>query len=77
MSNEETKARELVEKFIDIITTPMGKKSEAKQCAVICCREILSELPTEILDTYKGETNFITNDRCEYWQQVILHIEKL
>lgn len=49
----------------------------AKQCALIAVDEILKEIPTDILYTYKGETKFIENDRHQYYQQVKTEIEKL
>lgn len=42
----------------------------AKKCALIVVEEILNEVPTEVLDTYKGEVNFVNNDRYTYWQEV-------
>ena len=49
----------------------------AKQCALIAVGEILKEVPTEILDTYKQEVYFIDNDSYYYWQEVKKEIEKI
>jgi hypothetical protein len=49
----------------------------AKEVALFAVDEILAEVPTEILDTYKGETHFIINDRYLFWQEVKQEIEKL
>jgi len=71
------KAIELVEKYmlLDYNSNLSNKKS--KQCALICVDEILEEVPTEILDTYKFETNFVINERYNFWQKVKEEINKL
>ena len=64
MKNTKEKATELIQIF-------------GKELALIAVDEILAEVPTEILDTYKGETHFIINDRYLFWQEVKQEIEKL
>jgi len=70
------KANELIEKFM-FNCRECDYEDNAKQCALIAVDEILAEVPTEILDTYKGETHFIINDRYLFWQEVKQEIEKL
>jgi hypothetical protein len=70
------KAKELVDKY-SVYTSGWNYDELAKQCALIAVDEILAEVPTEILDTYKGETHFIINDRYLFWQEVKQEIEKL
>ena len=68
------KAKELVEKFSNgILLTIDG----GKLASLITIDEILKEVPTEILDTYKQQVNFIDNDRYYYWQEVKQEIELL
>jgi hypothetical protein len=74
------KANELYRKYWVYFTHEKTVNSifqHAKQCALIAVDEILAEVPTEILDTYKGETHFIINDRYLFWQEVKQEIEKL
>ena len=73
------KAEDLVNKMYNQIQTDeLGKDyNSAKQCALIAVDDILAEVPTEILDTYRGETHFIINDRYLFWQEVKQEIEKL
>lgn len=77
------KAEELINKFIPhtkVFHEVLGWEEyidSAKQCALIAVDEILNEIPTEILDTYKGETNFIINERFKFWEQVKAEIERL
>jgi len=63
------KARELFEKMLYSDVIDMTNEC-AKLGALLAVNEIIKETPTEILDTYKGETNFIINDRLEYWKKV-------
>ena len=60
------KAKELVNKFLACVRWKMGQedvKERAKQCALICCNEVLG---------YMGA------DRgTAFWQQVKQEIEKL
>jgi hypothetical protein len=39
--------------------------------------EILNEIPTELLDTYKGEINLIKNERYYFWFNVRSEIHLL
>lgn len=72
------KAEELFNKMDMIIYTDQDNwRSQCKRCAIVGVDEILNEIPTEILDTYKGETNFIINERVEFWKQVKAEIERL
>lgn len=67
------KSLELVDRFINVeyLIDFQGMTLElAKQCALIAVDEILKEVPTEILDTYKQQVNFIDNDRYYYWKEV-------
>jgi hypothetical protein len=83
MTPAKEKAKELVDKY-KYNTRAWNETNgwqdcsyNAKQCALIAVDEILAEVPTEILDTYKGETHFIINDRYLFWQEVKQEIEKL
>jgi hypothetical protein len=75
------KAKELIFKFYDIekndgyFDYPLFIFSQ--KCALIAVDEIIKEVPTEILDTYKGETQFIINDNYKYWLKVKEEINKL
>ena len=72
------KAVELFNKMDMIIYTDQDNwKSQCIRCAIIGVEEILQEVPTEILDTYKGETNFVYNERYDFWQNVKLELERL
>jgi hypothetical protein len=69
------KAKELKDKYMNVKWQIY--LDDAKQCALIAVDEILKEVPTEILDTYKQQVNFIDNDRYYYWEEVKQEIEKL
>jgi len=72
------KADELFSKMDMIIYTDQDNwKSQCIRCALIAVEEILQEVPEEILDTYKGEINFVDNERYEFWQNVKLELERL
>jgi hypothetical protein len=73
------KADELFNKMDMIIYTDQDNwKSQCIRCALIAVEEILQEVPEEILDildTYKGEINFVDNERYKFWQNVKLELE--
>ena len=73
------KAKEIVNKFYYYVESisESQQQENAKQCALIAVDEIIKEVPTEILDTYKGETQFIINDNYKYWLKVKEEINKL
>jgi hypothetical protein len=71
------KAKELVYKYNFLKEIFIPSIHEQKQGALIAVDEILKEVPTEILDTYKGETQFIINDNYKYWLKVKEEINKL
>ncbi len=69
MKSEE-KARELVDRF-DLPTGLMSK--ERKQCALICCSEIL-----EFYKRYEGGIDSDEYDeQVDFWKEVKKAIEKL
>ena len=71
------RAIELLIKMDMIIYTDQDLRSKCIRCAIRTVEEILQEVPTEILDTYKGETNFVDNERYDFWQNVKLELERL
>ena len=73
--NEQEKARELVERFYKatVSVESIGDKSSAKQCALICVEEFLTEYDTKILS---GRPSHL-EARKAYWQNVKSEIEKL
>jgi hypothetical protein len=82
--NPKEKASELVDKMYYFGRyddkddyNPAMAWERAIQCALIAVDEMLKEIPTEILNTYKNETNFIINERFIFWQEVKTEIEKL
>jgi len=83
MTPQREKAIKLVEKYKNHSTIWIDEKEcytspkKAKEAALICVDEILKEVPTEILDTYKFETNFVINERYNFWQKVKEEINKL
>ena len=78
MMTPKEKADELFNKMDMIIYTDQDNwKSQCIRCAIRAVEEILQEVPTEILDTYKGKTNFVDNERYEFWQNVKLELERL
>ena len=78
MMTPKEKADELFSKMDMIIYTDQDNwKSQCIRCALIAVEEILQEVPEEILDTYKGEINFVDNERYEFWQNVKLELERL
>ena len=72
MTQEQEKAKELVEKYHLLCTelNPMAwekaRKSYAKQCAIICVNEIISDMDNEAMA-----------HRVQYWNKVLTEIEKL
>ena len=67
------KATELTEKYICYVAEGNGMqphviKYRAKQCALICCEEILKEIPM-----YTGNLN----PNWNFWQEVKEEITKL
>ena len=66
------KAIELYNKTDLTIYTNQDWKSRCIICAIRAINEV-----EEILDTYKSETNFVDNERYEFWQNVKLEIIKL
>jgi hypothetical protein len=78
MMTPKEKADELFSKMDMIIYTDQDNwKIQCIRCALIAVEEILQEVPEEILDTYKGEINFVDNERHEFWQNVKLELERL
>jgi hypothetical protein len=78
MMTPKEKAVDLFNKMDMIIYTDQDNwKSQCIRCAIVGVEEILQEIPIEILDTYKGETNFVDNERFEFWQNVKLELELL
>lgn len=81
MSNEEIKAKELIEKFYKEISHGNIVEAEyeelflyqksAKQCALILCEEKISEF-TEMNNNIMG---LQFNDKINYWQQVKQQIQ--
>ena len=76
------KAKELVELFYNINdaseqgvgTNPYISRGYAKQCALICVDEIISQDPTkEVQDNWGSHTE----DNAFYWQQVKQEINQL
>ena len=77
MMTPKQKAEELFNKMDMIIYTDQDNwKSQCIRCAIIGVEEILQEVPTEILDTYKGG-HFVDNERYEFWQNVKLELERI
>ena len=70
MAQEQGKARSLIHKFVQFTLDEEELEWEyAKQCAIICVNEILSEI--------YGNNLIATDKRRIYWQQVLTEIEKL
>lgn len=69
------KADEIYNNFDLIIYTDQDHYSQVKRCSLLAVNEILREIPEEVLDTYKGETNFIYNDRYAFWLSVKVELE--
>lgn len=70
MKNPKEKAKEIVNKFMfsDIYFSVKGQnKINAKQCAIICCEEVIDNY----LNIETQEGNF------EFWNSVIEEIKKL
>ncbi len=77
------KAKELVKRFEQKLKYDYSNHcytynfGHCRECALIAVDEILKEVPAEILDAYKGETQFIINDNYKYWLKVKEEIQKL
>ena len=71
------KAEEIYNSFDMIIYTDQDHYNQVKSCSLLFVNEILKEVPEEILDTYKGETNFIDNDRYAFWLSVKVELEAI
>ena len=73
------KAEQLLWKYLPLIEgwTSPEKTDLAKKLALVCVNEILFETPEEILDTWKGETNFVDNERFSFFQSVKAELEAL
>ena len=71
------KAEELYNIFDMIIYSDQDEHDQCKRCAIRCVEQILFETPEEILDTWKGETNFVDNERVSFFQSVKAELEAL
>jgi hypothetical protein len=71
------KADEIYNNFDRVIYTDQDHYQQVKSCALLAVNEIIREVPEEILDTYKGKTNFIDNDRYTFWLSVKDELEAL
>jgi len=71
------KADELYIIFDMIIYTDQDHHRQVVRCSIRCVEQILLEIPEEILDTWKGETNFVDNERFYFWQDVKSELEAL
>lgn len=77
MSNEQKKARELVDKYLDILEPVCdGYLDNAKSCAIICCDQIIFSL-----FQVTGSENYLWNEREReahgFWYNVKMEIEKM
>ena len=71
------KADELYIIFYMIIYTDQDQHDQTKRCCIRCVEQILLEIPEETLDIWKGETNFVDNERFSFWQDVKSELEAL
>ena len=69
------KADELYNIFDMIIYTDQDHHRQVVRCSIRCVDQILLEIPEEILDTWKGETNFVDNERFSFLQDVRYELE--
>ena len=71
------KADDIYNLFDMIIYTDQDHHHQVLRCSIRCVEQILFELPEEILETYKGESNFIYNERFSFFKSVKMELEKL
>lgn len=80
MLSPEEKANELIEKFYSADETNSLSdgwicKKIARQCAAICCEEIINTLNKDIRDLdVRGN---VLLDLIKYWNQVLNHINQI
>lgn len=68
------KAKELVEKYYEYSQDVGDINYSSKQCAIICCDEIIESLrQSQKMSVSSGEYMY----QFEYWQSVKREIEKL
>ena len=73
----ETKQSEIINDIILGDVSVIFQHHKAKQCALIAVDIVLSAIPNECLECWKGESQMVLNEDVYYWQKVKQEIEKI